>query len=213
MIKEKESNIKMLFVVCSVLTILTILVYFVKFNNGLSNNSSDWSNFGSFVSGITTLVFPTLNVWVFIVLTISIQKAQEKTRNTEMFEIKRKNYMEDANRVFNAFDNALADAYIQKRNPDGSSLDVSRIELAFIKTYDLAEISYSDEMLENRIVSIVQQLKDLKRIYESNSYISDSMIKKRVEAIKEVILSERTSLRLSIFQRLEDWESANGLDH
>lgn len=64
---------------CIVLVFIFILAfYFYMFNNGLSKDSNSWSNFGDYVNGVLTPILTTINIYVFIKMTIAISSLEER---------------------------------------------------------------------------------------------------------------------------------------
>lgn len=59
-------------------------IYLYMFNNGLSNNSNSWSNFGNYINGVLTPIFTAINIYVFVKLTIAISKLEEKRSEKEL---------------------------------------------------------------------------------------------------------------------------------
>lgn len=59
-------------------------IYLYMFNNGLSNNSNSWSNFGNYINGVLTPIFTAINIYVFVKLTITISKLEEKRSEKEL---------------------------------------------------------------------------------------------------------------------------------
>lgn len=41
-----------------------ITIYLIKFHNGLSSDSEDWSDFGSYIGGVSTLIFSSAAIYV-----------------------------------------------------------------------------------------------------------------------------------------------------
>lgn len=71
-------------------SVVTIGFYLHIFNGELSNQSQDWSSFGSYVSGVLTPILTALNIWVFIKLTQAIADAStERERKTDEEQEKR----------------------------------------------------------------------------------------------------------------------------
>lgn len=65
-------------------TICCLGFYLYMFNNGLSNDSNSWSNFGDYVNGILTPIFTVINIYVFVKLTTAISRLEEKRSEKEL---------------------------------------------------------------------------------------------------------------------------------
>lgn len=76
-----QRNVTLIIIVA---TICCFGLYLCMFNNGLSNNSNSWSNFGDYVNGVLTPIFTVINIYVFIKLTTTISRLEEKRYENSM---------------------------------------------------------------------------------------------------------------------------------
>lgn len=76
-----QRNVTLIIIVA---TICCLGLYLCMFNNGLSNNSNSWSNFGDYVNGVLTPIFTVINIYVFIKLTTTISRLEEKRYENSM---------------------------------------------------------------------------------------------------------------------------------
>ena len=68
--------------VCIVfVSICVIAFYLFVFHNGLSDDSSAWSNFGDYMNGVLTPILTAINIYVFIRLTSVISEIEDKRAN------------------------------------------------------------------------------------------------------------------------------------
>ena len=83
---EKQSNNLQRNITIAIIavTICCLGFYFYMFNNGLSNESNSWSNFGDYVNGVLTPIFTVINIYVFIKLTTAISRLEEKRYENSM---------------------------------------------------------------------------------------------------------------------------------
>lgn len=83
---EKQSNNLQRNITIAIIavTICCLGFYFYMFNNGLSNDSNSWSNFGDYVNGVLTPIFTVINIYVFIKLTTAISRLEEKRYENSM---------------------------------------------------------------------------------------------------------------------------------
>ena len=73
-------------IICVVL-ISIIVVYVFNFGLGLSSLSTDWANFGAYVSGLTVPLLTIANIYVVYKLTIAVEnKNRERAIGQKMFE-------------------------------------------------------------------------------------------------------------------------------
>lgn len=73
-------------IICVVL-ISIIVVYVFNFGFGLSSLSTDWANFGAYVSGLTVPLLTIANIYVVYKLTIAVEnKNRERAIGQKMFE-------------------------------------------------------------------------------------------------------------------------------
>lgn len=61
-----------------------IVLYLLKFNKGLSDDSQEWNNFASYLSGLMMIVLTAINIYVFVKLTIAIDNSNEERRREEI---------------------------------------------------------------------------------------------------------------------------------
>ena len=61
-----------------------IVLYLLKFNKGLSDNSQEWNNFASYLSGLMMIVLTSINIYVFVKLTKAIDKSDEERRRQDV---------------------------------------------------------------------------------------------------------------------------------
>ncbi|RKE47112.1 hypothetical protein [Sphingobacterium detergens] len=60
--------------VCCALIVLSILLFFIKFSTSpLSNDISQWAQFGDFMGGVLNPLLSIINICIFIYLTVTIQ--------------------------------------------------------------------------------------------------------------------------------------------
>lgn len=82
--KQQSTLQKNVTLIIIVATICCLGLYLCMFNNGLSNNSNSWSNFGDYVNGVLTPIFTVINIYVFIKLTTAISRLEEKRYENSM---------------------------------------------------------------------------------------------------------------------------------
>jgi len=58
--------------------IVCIILYFCLFNGQLSENSADWGNFGSYISGTIVPLLTIINIWLFYKLTVAVENNTNK---------------------------------------------------------------------------------------------------------------------------------------
>lgn len=69
------------------LSFVLISVYFLNFSLGLSSDSSDWGNFGSYIGGAITPLLTLFNIWLFYKLTIVVEdKNSERDIRNKIYE-------------------------------------------------------------------------------------------------------------------------------
>ncbi len=66
------------FITCGIFIVIFLLLYFVIFHSGLSNNSNDWGNFGSYIGGISTLILSAAAIYMTWNVFIKEQKAKKR---------------------------------------------------------------------------------------------------------------------------------------
>ena len=82
--KQQSTLQKNVTLIIIVATICCLGLYLCMFNNGLSNDSNSWSNFGDYVNGVLTPIFTVINIYVFIKLTTAISRLEEKRYENSM---------------------------------------------------------------------------------------------------------------------------------
>ena len=84
--KLSTREVAYLEIICVVL-ISIIVVYVFNFGFGLSSLSTDWANFGAYVSGLTVPLLTIANIYVVYKLTIAVEnKNRERAIGQKMFE-------------------------------------------------------------------------------------------------------------------------------
>jgi hypothetical protein len=81
--------------------------YLIIFRGGFSNEMQDWSNFGTYLSGISSL----LNVIVFVSITILIQSINDKNKS---FELQFNSRKEVFSRFLNSYESLLCKLFSLK---------------------------------------------------------------------------------------------------
>lgn len=64
--------------------ILVVGFYFCFFNDGISQDSNSWSNFGNYINGVLMPVLTAINIYVFIKLTREVSKLEERRSENAM---------------------------------------------------------------------------------------------------------------------------------
>ena len=64
--------------------ILVVGFYFCFFNDGISQDSNSWSNFGNYINGVLMPVLTAINIYVFIKLTTEVSKLEERRSENAM---------------------------------------------------------------------------------------------------------------------------------
>lgn len=79
-----NKNIILTIIIISLVSIfLTYSLYFVNFHNGFSNQSSDWSNFGSFINSLSPILM-FFNI-LLIIYTVSVQLNELKKQRESLY--------------------------------------------------------------------------------------------------------------------------------
>ena len=69
-----------------ILSFFVLIPYFVNFHGGLSENSQDWSNFGSYVGGLLGPVFSLFSI-ILVIISIQISlKSLKRNENQQKIE-------------------------------------------------------------------------------------------------------------------------------
>ena len=85
-VKLSTREVAYMAIICVVL-ISIIVVYVFNFGFGLSPLSTDWANFGAYVSGLTVPLLTIANIYVVYKLTIAVEnKNRERAIGQKMFE-------------------------------------------------------------------------------------------------------------------------------
>ncbi len=74
-------------VIVGVLIVMSIIVYICNFGFRLSYNSSDWGNFGAYLSGTIMTLLTVINIWLFYRLTLIVEnKNSERNTKNKIYE-------------------------------------------------------------------------------------------------------------------------------
>lgn len=64
-------------------TLITLTIYFYFLHGEVSSNSQDWASFGNYLSGVLMPLLASINIWVFIRLTQTINHSQNEFQKNE----------------------------------------------------------------------------------------------------------------------------------
>ena len=67
------------FIMIGTMALFSLIVYFVNFNNGFSDNSANWGDFGSYFGGVIGVLLNSVNIFLLIITV----KEQLKINNEE----------------------------------------------------------------------------------------------------------------------------------
>lgn len=118
-ITRTEKNAKKIIFFALTFATLVLILYFSKFNNGLSNNSGTWGEFGDFIGGTLNPFFSALSL-LAILWTLIIQ-SKELSHSTAALE------EQSIHLDTQSFENTFF-ALIQLNNEIAKTLDLSEIE-------------------------------------------------------------------------------------
>lgn len=129
----KEKNI----LIIVLLALLTFLVaYFLVFNGRISDNSQEWSNFASYLSGMMAIVLTSINIYVFVKLTKAIDANDDVKRNQELNVQKTILLTNLRQTEINKFDSILTNALILKPTLFGTDTTRTLVEAtSYIETF------------------------------------------------------------------------------
>ncbi len=109
--KMKKRTVEWLVVGTGIIFILPYLIFFCHFGRyNQSDESSDWSNFGEFIGGVSGSVLSLFSLWAFIYLTYKISRWDDK-RSEKQIETEKKillcelrnEFIKDVNLIFTPF--------------------------------------------------------------------------------------------------------------
>lgn len=102
--------------IISISYIIAIALYMSKFNKGFSNTINDWAGFGNYISGVLMPILTTINIWVFIKLTIAISDENAKTKDRELFFKKKLFVTQQRQKELDHFIDILDQSLVLKAN-------------------------------------------------------------------------------------------------
>lgn len=170
--------------------IICLFPYFIIFQGGFSDKAQDWSNFGKYLSGISSL----LNVIVFVALTILIQSINDKNKN---FELQFNNRKEVFSRFLNSYEILLGKLFSLKTTLAQIKLKSSEVDLKVlldfyqsIKTTEAIAKSYvfqEKEQIQLDIKAFIDSFYELIGICSTkDSPPKDEMNRLFKQTIKEI---------------------------
>ncbi len=67
----------------TLLIVFVLGLYWKVFHDGLSNNSTDWGNFGGYFNGVLTPILTIINIFVFVSISMKISMLDDKRADRE----------------------------------------------------------------------------------------------------------------------------------
>ncbi len=174
-------------IIFGLILIITTIFFIYKFRfQCISDNISNWSDFGTFYWGFLSFLVATLNLIVFIILTINISKIQEDWNSLNLsFEQKkviteyRHKAIEELSRIANGYLTNIANhAFVNK---------ITDLNFVYFETIKLDEslrsfstiYSYFFKDLTEQIHEILDLIKKIKENinkrdeFDKNEFIND----------------------------------------
>ena len=171
----------------SVIIILSITIvlslYFYMFHNGLSSNSTSWSEFGDYINGVLTPILTILNIYVFVKLTNSISERDSVRSEREMSYQKQIVLMQFRKDEIDSFLKIMNDALVIKKETDVYELsEPVMYAMNYLETFATTKLSLFNLNEESDVArSIKEYHQKTKELYhcliENRNTNRDSIIK------------------------------------
>lgn len=207
-IKMKEKNI---FFIALVALLTFLVAYFLVFNGRISENSQEWSNFASYLSGMMAIVLTSINIYVFVKLTKAIDSNDDIKRNQELNVQKTILLTNLRQAEINKFDSILTNALILK--PTLLSADVTRTLVeatSYIETFVntkkhifpiLEKKNFEEKISRLHKVLLILDAK----LIESFSKLKDSETKEFVSLSNKNEIMEFLNLKNDVLTLLQEF--------
>jgi len=215
MMKKLKLKIFVILVLISfVIFIITTLPYLLQFRESiLSNESQDWGSFGSYLSGITSI----LNLGVFIILTIYVANLSDSSSKMQIRAQKKILISQIRQIEINKLDEMLDKLFsLNGQEKKGELMNMYKSASIFLSNFlnqkqNLFSI-LKDKKIEQQIKNLIEVYNQLVSIIEEMHGIPEEQIEpwkqQKMETKIQFILSTKNELVTNLQQFLiEDLEN------
>lgn len=157
----------------TILLIIFIVVFIINFSGqSISNDISDWAQFGDYIGGILNPILTLLNICVFVILTLTIQRITDQNNRLSLETSKQIALMSLKHEELNNFKKEMD----QNLNFWQDNLgDVERIK----------RVLYGYNVLEYRMMFLFPELRDSEHNKDLRKYIVEALNKFEAGKIEE----------------------------
>lgn len=153
------------------LMLISISPYFLTFNGELSKKSSEWSNFGSFLSGINGVVFGFLSLLLLILTLLEMQHGNEKLLN----QTKTEQTLRDIKWLTELLKNKLDNSTALEKNPTETFIFINHI---IKRNLEKKRPNSEDDIIEQ----CIKYMNGVTNIFDDELIILGEILK-RIESI------------------------------
>lgn len=172
---------------------IVVITFIVNFqHHGISNNISDWGNFGSYISGIINPILSGLNIYIFFILTKTASEFGTQNVRKQLSFITCQEYQNKINDLTFEF---LANIETYKENQDKKYIIRATNRLNWIKFF-------IDSFVKEAEPLIPQNLPEIKKQKEEFELSINMLIKSEFSEVEpmELFFDKKSEFIQSVFK-------------
>lgn len=141
--------------------LIAIVVFVINFHNKeLSDNISDWGNFGSYISGIINPILAGLNIYIFFILTKTASDFGKQNVQKQLSFSTCQEYQSKINDLTFEF---LANIELYKEIQDKKYIVRGTDRLNWIQFFINSFVTEAEPLISNNIADIITKKKDFEQ--------------------------------------------------
>lgn len=147
----------------TLLIVFVLGLYWKVFHDGLSNNSTDWGNFGGYFNGVLTPILTIINIFVFVSISMKISMLDDKRADRESQGQKDLMLMQFRKIEIDNFEKVMDEALVPSLQLAISKEALARpIILAdmYLQTFLKSKLSLFNLSEENEVTQSILKLKN-----------------------------------------------------
>lgn len=172
------------YILLAIILLMTIFIvlgmYWIIFHDGLSNNSEDWGNFGSYFNGLLTPILTFINIFVFVSISMKLSVLDDKRAEKESEGQKTLMLMQFRKKEIDSFEMVLNQALIPSSQFVTSKEVLARpIVLAdlYLQTFLKSKLSLFNLTANSEIAQSISELKNELNNYHAK-FVGDQDLRK-----------------------------------
>ena len=170
------------YILLEIILLMTIFIvvglYWIVFHDGLSYNSEDWGNLGSYFNGVLSPILTFANIFIFIDISMKLSVLDDKRAEKESEGQKNLILMQFRKKEIDSFEMILNQAHIPSSQFMISKEDLARpIVLAdlYLQTFLKSKLSLFNLTANSEIAQSIYELKSELKNYHAK-FVSDQKL-------------------------------------